>query len=49
MSVFGQILILIFDQLSKLISISNKLERNMYKIARIIPTSIAADDFGEAA
>ena len=45
MSDLGQILISISDKLSKLISRSNKLERNIYKIARsIIPTSIAVGD-----
>ena len=45
MSDLGQLLISISDKLSKLISKTNKLERNIYKIARsIIPTSIAAGD-----
>ena len=45
MSDLGQLLISISDKLSKLISRTNKLERNIYKIARsIIPTSIAAGD-----
>jgi len=45
MSDLGQILISITNKLSKLISRFNKLERNIYKIAKsIVPEPIAAGD-----
>jgi hypothetical protein len=45
MSDLGQILISIYNKLSKLISTTNKLERNIFKIAKsIVPEPIAAGD-----
>ena len=45
MSDLGQILISISNKLSKLISRTNKLERNIYKIAKFyIPVSTTAGD-----